>query len=110
MRSRNGTILKRNRFEPWHRSADRYTPFLAQFKLVSQTIGNQLRELAEQRGWELVQIYNDAGISGAKGRADRPGLEAIDRLGRSLIDLLGAIQHLEAVGVDQRIKQEMGAI
>lgn len=65
----------------------------------------------------MVRIYNDAGISGAKGRAYRPGLDlllkdasrrkfdvvmawAIDRLGRSLIDLLGTIQHLEAVGVD----------
>src|SRR5271169_2793588 len=83
----------------------------------SQTIENQLRELrqvAERRGWEVVEIYNDAGISGAKGRTDRPGLDlllkdasrrkfdvvmawAIDRLGRSLIDLLGTIQHLEAV-------------
>jgi DNA invertase Pin-like site-specific DNA recombinase len=26
---------------------------------------------------------------------------AIDRLGRSLIDLLGSIQHLEACGVDE---------
>jgi DNA invertase Pin-like site-specific DNA recombinase len=69
----------------------------------SQTIEIQLRELrqvAERRGWEVVEVYNDAGISGAKGRADRPGLDlllkdasrrkfdvvmawAIDRLGRS---------------------------
>ena len=58
-----------------------------------------------------------------KGRADRPGLDrmlndanrrhfdvvlcwAIDRLGRSLIDLLGTIQHLEAVGVDLYIDQQ----
>jgi DNA invertase Pin-like site-specific DNA recombinase len=64
-----------------------------------------------------------AGISGAKGRADRPGLDkmlndasrrhfdivlvwAIDRLGRSLIDLLGTIQHLEAVGCDLFIDQQ----
>jgi DNA invertase Pin-like site-specific DNA recombinase len=31
---------------------------------------------------------------------------AIDRLGRSLIDLLGTIQHLEAVGVDLYIDQQ----
>jgi DNA invertase Pin-like site-specific DNA recombinase len=31
---------------------------------------------------------------------------AIDRLGRSLIDLLGTIQHLEAVGVDLDVDQQ----
>src|SRR3974390_2701240 len=85
-----------------------------------QTVENQVRELrqiAERRGWEVVEQYNDAGISGAKGRDNRPGLDqmlkdaskrrfdvvmawAIDRLGRSLIDLLGTIQLLEASGVD----------
>ena len=92
----------------------------------NQTIENQLRELrqvAQRRGWEVVEVYNDAGISGAKGRAERPGLDlmlndasrrkfdvvmawAIDRLGRSLIDLLGTIQHLEAVGVDLYLDQQ----
>ena len=41
----------------------------------SQTIENQLRELpqvAERRGWEVVEVYNDAGISGAKVRASSP--------------------------------------
>ena len=91
-----------------------------------QTVQNQelqLRHVAERRGWEVVEVYNDAGISGSKGRADRPGLDqmlkdasrrhfdvvlvwAIDRLGRSLIDLLGTIQHLEAVGVDLYIDQQ----
>jgi predicted site-specific integrase-resolvase len=74
-----------------------------------QTIENQLRELhqiAKRRGWEVVKEYRDAGISGSKGREARPGLDemlndaqrrrfdiamawAIDRLGRSLLDLLG---------------------
>jgi DNA invertase Pin-like site-specific DNA recombinase len=31
---------------------------------------------------------------------------AIDRLGRSLIDLLGTIQHLEACGVDLYLDQQ----
>ena len=85
-----------------------------------QTVENQvseLRQVAGRRGWGVVEVYRDAGISGAKGRDKRPGLDAmlndanrrkfdvvmswaIDRLGRSLIDLLGTIQHLEAVGVD----------
>jgi DNA invertase Pin-like site-specific DNA recombinase len=92
----------------------------------SQTVENQIRELmqiAERRGWEVVATYTDAGISGAKGRAQRPGLDrllkdasrrkfdvvmswAIDRVGRSLIDLLGTIQHLEAVGVDLYLDQQ----
>jgi DNA invertase Pin-like site-specific DNA recombinase len=92
----------------------------------SQTVENQIRELrqiADRRGWEVVEVYTDAGVSGAKGRAQRPGLDqmlkdasrrkfdvvmswAIDRLGRSLIDLLGTIQHLEAVGVDLFLDQQ----
>ena len=91
-----------------------------------QTIENQLRELrqiAQRRGWQVVEEYHDAGISGAKGRTDRPGLDkmlqdaqrrrfdvvmawAIDRLGRSLIDLLGTIQTLEACGVDLYLDQQ----
>jgi DNA invertase Pin-like site-specific DNA recombinase len=86
----------------------------------AQTLENQIRELrqvAERRGWDVVEVYRDAGISGAKGRNGRPGLDsllkdasrrkfdivmawAIDRLGRSLSDLLDTIQHLEACGVD----------
>src|SRR6516164_1659068 len=91
-----------------------------------QTVENQLRELrhiAERRGWTVVETYTDHGISGAKGRDQRPGLDqllrdasrrkfdvimvwAIDRLGRSLIDLLGTIQHLEACGVDLFLEQQ----
>jgi len=91
-----------------------------------QTIDNQvaaLRQIAERRGWEVVEQYSDAGISGAKGRDRRPGLDqmlkdasrrkfdvimawAIDRLGRSLIDLLGTIQTLEACGVDLYLDQQ----
>lgn len=91
-----------------------------------QTVENQtqeLRNIAGRRGWEVVAVYNDAGISGSKGRKDRPGLDqmlkdgskgkfdvvmawAIDRLGRSLIDLLATIQHLEACGADLFIDQQ----
>src|SRR5258708_14674160 len=92
----------------------------------NQTTENQereLRQIAERRGWDVVHVYTDNGISGAKGRKDRPGLDAmlkdaqrkrfdlvacwaIDRLGRSLVDLLGTIQHLEAVGVDLFIEKQ----
>ena len=43
-----------------------------------QTVENQLQELrqiAERRGWEVVEEYHDAGISGSKERKDRPGLD-----------------------------------
>jgi DNA invertase Pin-like site-specific DNA recombinase len=91
-----------------------------------QTVENQREELervARRRGWQIVQTYQDAGISGAKGRADRPGLDcmltdarrhrfdvvmawSVDRLGRSLVDLLHVIQELEHVGVDLYLDQQ----
>jgi Resolvase, N terminal domain len=43
-----------------------------------QTVENQrreLRQIAERRGWEIVEEYHDAGISGSKGRDSRPGLD-----------------------------------
>jgi DNA invertase Pin-like site-specific DNA recombinase len=45
-----------------------------------QSVENQIQELrqvAERRGWSVVEIYRDAGISGAKGRDQRPGLDAL---------------------------------
>ena len=91
-----------------------------------QTVENQVRELrqiAQRRGWEVVEQYSDAGISGSKGRDKRPGLDAmlkdaqrrrfdvvmawaIDRLGRSLIDLLGTIEALQACGCDLYLDQQ----
>jgi DNA invertase Pin-like site-specific DNA recombinase len=84
-----------------------------------QTVENQIRELtaiAERRGWQIVETYQDAGISGSKGRDERPALDqmlrdatrrkfdvvmafAIDRLGRSLHDLLQTIETLDEYGV-----------
>ena len=43
----------------------------------NQTTENQrlaLMGVAERRGWEVVQTYEDAGISGASGRDKRPGV------------------------------------
>jgi DNA invertase Pin-like site-specific DNA recombinase len=91
-----------------------------------QTIENQLRELrqiAERRGWTIIEVYTDEAISGAKGRDKRPGLDAMlndasrrkfdvvmawamDRMGRSLIDLLHTIEHLKACGVDLYLDQQ----
>jgi DNA invertase Pin-like site-specific DNA recombinase len=56
----------------------------ALYVLVStdaQTAENQIHELghvAESRGWQVVEVYRDAGVSGAKGRdkRSRPGRQA----------------------------------
>jgi DNA invertase Pin-like site-specific DNA recombinase len=91
-----------------------------------QETGNQRRELeevAKRSGWQIVKVYEDAGISGAKGRDKRPGLDAmlkavnakefdmiaawsVDRLGRSLTDLLGILQGLHDKGVDLFLHQQ----
>ena len=91
-----------------------------------QDTDNQRRELeavAARSGWDVVRVYEDAGISGAKGRDKRPGLDAmlkavnakefdmvtawsVDRLGRSLTDLLGILQGLHDKGVDLFLHQQ----
>ena len=46
----------------------------------SQTTDNQRIELeavAARSGWQVIGIYEDAGISGAKGRDKRPGLDRL---------------------------------
>src|ERR1700736_5615171 len=92
----------------------------------SQTTANQRRELeavAARSGWQIVKVFEDAGISGAKGRDKRPGLDSmmkavnakefdmvaawsVDRLGRSLTDLLSILQELQEKGVDLFFHQQ----
>jgi hypothetical protein len=36
-----------------------------------------LQEAAERLGWSIVGVYRDEGISGARGRDKRPGLDAL---------------------------------
>ncbi len=93
--------------------------FYIRVSTSKQDTDNQRRELevvAERSGWKVVKVYEDAGISGAKGRDQRPGLDAmmkgvnskefdmvaswsVDRLGRSLTDLLSILQTLHEKGV-----------
>ena len=73
----------------------------------NQTVENQLRELhaaAARLGWVVVAVFTDEGVSGTKGRDQRPGYDAllrgspggssivaawsVCRLGRSLQDLV----------------------
>lgn len=91
-----------------------------------QTTENQLRQLhevADRSGWIVTAVFRDDGISGAKGRDRRPGLDAmlkavtrrevdlvaawsVDRLGRSLPDLLHLLGELQARGVDLFLHQQ----
>jgi DNA invertase Pin-like site-specific DNA recombinase len=84
-----------------------------------QNVEMQRRELTEaagRRGWIIVQEYADEGLSGAKGRDQRPAFDrlcrdmvrrkfdlvaawSVDRLGRSLLDLVGFLQEMHAAGV-----------
>jgi DNA invertase Pin-like site-specific DNA recombinase len=88
--------------------------------LNGQTTKNQIRELeevAQKAGWELTGVYDEQGVSGAKGRGQRPELDkllkavtrreidvvmawSVDRLGRSLTDLVGIMQEIRGAGRD----------
>ncbi len=92
----------------------------------SQTTDNQLRELravAKRMGWKLDGEYVDRGISGSKGRASRPAFDrlltgaarkefdvimawSVDRLGRSLRDLVDFLGDIHAKGVDLYLHQQ----
>jgi DNA invertase Pin-like site-specific DNA recombinase len=91
-----------------------------------QTVENQLlhlHEVVRRLDWTVVAIFKDEGISGAKGRDRRPGLDAlmkgvarkefdlvaawsVDRLGRSLPDLVVLLGELQARGVDIFLHQQ----
>jgi DNA invertase Pin-like site-specific DNA recombinase len=76
-----------------------------------------LRQVAERACWQVVEEYVDHGISGAKGRDKRPAFDrllkdatrrrfdiimawSVDRLGRSLQDLVGFLGDVHAQGID----------
>ena len=91
-----------------------------------QTTQNQRRELeavAARSGWEVVAIYEDAGISGSNGREKRPGFDrllndattrkinmiaawSVDRLGRSLQHLVGFLNELQALNCHLYLHQQ----
>jgi DNA invertase Pin-like site-specific DNA recombinase len=93
---------------------------------AEQTVENQRRELeavAVRHGWEVGAVFTDAGISGTKGRDKRPGYDglcrgiarrefdqvaawSVDRLGRSLQDLVGFLAELHSKGVDLYLHQQ----
>ena len=93
---------------------------------AGQTTENQeiaLREWAERAGHEIVAAFSDAGVSGAKGRDKRPGLDDmmnaatrrefdtiaawdLSRLGRSLTHVLYLLEDLNKLGIELFLHQQ----
>src|SRR5712691_3645669 len=93
---------------------------------LDQTTANQereLRQVAERMGLDVAKVYKDHGISGAKGRDKRPAFDAlcraatrrefdvvmawsVDRLGRSLQDLVGFLSEIHSLGIDLFLHQQ----
>ena len=91
-----------------------------------QTIDNQRLELervAAARGWKIVSVFKDEGISGAFGRGVRSQYDAmlkkgvqaqhdivmawdVSRLSRSLSDLVQTLEELHACGIDLYLHQQ----
>lgn len=91
-----------------------------------QTTDNQVRELvaaAQRHGWDITIVYVDKGLSGAKGREARPAFNAlcqamarrefdmiaawsVDRLGRSVQDLVTFLGELHGKHVDLYLHQQ----
>jgi DNA invertase Pin-like site-specific DNA recombinase len=100
--------------------------FYLRVSTQDQTTANQereLRQVAERMGCEIARVYKDHGISGAKGRDKRPAFDAlcrdatkrqfdmvmawsVDRLGRSLQDLVAFLSELHALRIDLYLHQQ----
>jgi DNA invertase Pin-like site-specific DNA recombinase len=79
-----------------------------------ETQAREVREFIASRGWELIEIYSDVGVSGAKAR--RPGLDQLlrdawrrkfdavvvwdlSRMARSTLHALSLLQEFQEKGV-----------
>jgi DNA invertase Pin-like site-specific DNA recombinase len=100
--------------------------FYVRVSTDGQTVENQLselRDIAHRHGWQVVNVYADRGISGTKGRDQRPAFNdllkaiakreidmiaawSVDRLGRSLRDLVSFLGDLQVKGVDLFLVQQ----
>jgi DNA invertase Pin-like site-specific DNA recombinase len=87
---------------------------------TKQTVENQiqvLREYSDRCGYQITQIYSDRGISGSRGRQDRPKLDqmmkdgvqrrfemvlvwSVDRLGRAVNHLVEVMNKLNELKID----------
>ena len=93
---------------------------------TDQSTDNQERELratADRLGHRIIEVYRDFGISGGKGRNKRPAFDqlhkdanrrrfdivmawSVDRLGRSLQDLVVFLNHLQETRVELFLHQQ----
>src|ERR1700736_338499 len=93
---------------------------------LDQTTANQereLRDVARRMGCDIVHVYKEHGMSGAKGRDKRPAFDrlcreaakrqfdmvmawSVDRLGRSLQDLVAFLSELHALRIDLFLHQQ----
>ena len=91
-----------------------------------QTTDNQrlvLEQFAAHRGWNIVEVYVDHGISGAKARDKRPAFDAmckdatrgkfdiimawsIDRIGRNVQHVSSFMAEIDVLGVKQYYDQQ----
>ena len=101
------------------------TAIYARVSTKGQTTDNQieqLKQVATKAGWSVSTVYADV-VSGSKGREQRPELDAmlkavtrrevnrvmvwsVDRLGRSLQDLVSTMQEVQAAGADLYLHQQ----
>jgi len=104
----------------------RRVAFYLRVSTDGQSVENQRRELqvaADGHEWEVIEEFTDAGISGAKGRDKRPAFDrmlkaatrrefdmiaawSVDRLGRSLQDLVGFLGEIHGAAVDLYLHQQ----
>ena len=98
----------------------------ARVSKTSQSVERQISELeivAARNDWEIVDRYIDRGISGARGRDARPELDrmmkdstkrkfdvvmvwSVDRLGRSLQNLMEILNDLKSKNIDLYMDQQ----
>ena len=83
----------------------------------------ELRAAAARMGHEVIEVYEDFGISGGKAREKRPAFDrlhhdaarrqfdivmawSVDRLGRSLQDLVAFLEHIRACDIGLFLHQQ----
>jgi DNA invertase Pin-like site-specific DNA recombinase len=89
----------------------------------AETQLGELKTVAARSEWEIVEVYRDGGVSGGKGRDKRPSFNrlikdattrkinmiaawSVDRLGRTLQDLVALLTDLQALECDLYLHQQ----
>jgi len=108
---------------PANSTQDQITPRLSLSLDEVWGSGQELHAVAQRNGWIVTSVFTDEGISGAKGRDKRPGYDSllkgiarkdfemvaawsVDRLGRSLPDLVSFLNEAHAKSVDLYLHQQ----